>query len=201
MDDTQNTMDAHGPPINTTLATFNNSPGGLPLDDEYNCEEWLHNAVASMYAGVTVETLAPSIKSDCYRCSQAICHAFSQNYMLHSPDGTQLNCICTIPRPTLWTLHQMLPNRDIETGGTLAFHLCINNIAQTFVERFTYKEKRDLILTSYQTASTTLGGIALNNNNLGGKYIRVTDGNLANASIHLIRFVANVDDDDISTEE
>ena len=192
--------DAHGSPIYGTLAALNKSPDGIPLDCDYDCEHWLHSAVASMYADVTVETLAPSIKSDCHQCALAICNLFEKNRLLHSPDGTRNERIWTVPRPTLWTLHQMLPNKDPETGGALTFYLRINDIVQTFVEQFSYQEKRDLILVSLQTASTTPGGINLTPNNLGREYVRLAQGNLASAGIHLIRYVAYIEDDDTSIE-
>ena len=118
--------DAHGSPIYGTLAALNNSPDGIPLDCDYDCEHWLHSAVASMYADATVETLAPSIKSDCHRCALAICDLFEKNRLLHSPDGTRNERIWIVPRPTLWTLHQMLPNKDPDQDTLHHVMLCLS---------------------------------------------------------------------------
>jgi hypothetical protein len=187
--------DAHGEPIRSALAAINKAPVGLPVRNVNSCENWLHSTVASMYQGVTAATLEPTIKSECYRCAQAICHGFRQHTLLQSPDGTHVNRINHIPRPTLWTLHQNLPNRDPDTGTTLAFYLRINDIAQTFVEQFLYQEKRRLILASFQIASTTTGGISLSALDLNEEYVQDTTSNLAAAGITLISYVERVDDD------
>ena len=192
--------DAHGLPIHDTLTTLNISPGGLPLDCEYDCERWLHSAVASMHA-VRVKDLEPSIRSDCYKCALAICDAFEKHRLLHSPDGTRSERIWTVPRPTLWMLHQMLPNKDPETGGTLAFYLRINDIVQTFVEKFSYQEKRKLILVSLQTALSTPGGIRVTANDLGREYVRENDDNLAKAGIRLVKYVPFNEDNMTSDED
>ena len=89
-------------------------------------------------------------------------------------------------------------NRDSEAGGQYTFYLRINDVAQSFVEEFSYQEKRDLILASYHVASLTptSTGIALTSIDLSGEYTEVTTGALAHRDIRMIRFVERIESDD-----